>query len=99
MIETVVILREALNDVVEARIWYEDRSVGLGDRFLDRVDDCVDRIRKNPELYERVYKDYRRAVVHRFPYVVFYESSVNTITVYSVFHSAQDPKKWRKRLS
>ncbi len=99
MIETVVILREALDDLVEARIWYEDRSLGLGDRFLDRVDDCVDRIRKNPELYERVYKDYRRAVVHRFPYVVFYESSVNTITVYSVFHSAQDPKKWRKRLS
>ncbi len=99
MIETVVILREALDDLVEARIWYEDRSLGLGDRFLDRVDDCIDRIRKNPELYERVYKDYRRAVVHRFPYVVFYESSVNTITVYSVFHSAQDPKKWRKRLS
>ena len=84
---------------MEARIWYEDRSLGLGDRFLDRVDDCINRIRKNPELYEKVYKDYRRVVVHRFPYVVFYESSVNTITVYSVFHSAQDPKKWRKRLS
>lgn len=98
MIENVIILPEALDDLVEARAWYENRSVGLGDRFLDRVDECVDRIRKNPELYERMYEDYRRAIVHRFPYVVFYELSVGKITVYSVFHSAQDPQKWRERL-
>ena len=42
---------------------------------------------------------YRRAIVHRFPYVVFYEFGVDTTTVYSVFHSAQDPRKWRIRLS
>ncbi len=99
MIEKVVILPEALDDLVESRTWYEDRSVGLGDRFLDRVNEGIDRIRKNPELYERVYKDYRRAIVHRFPYVIFYEFSVDTITVYSVCHSAQDPQKWRRRLS
>ena len=99
MIENVVILPEAVDDLVEARAWYEDRSVGLGERFLGRVNDCIERIQKNPELFERVYKDYRRAMVHRFPYVVFYEFSVDTIIVYSVFHSAQDPRKWRKRLS
>lgn len=98
MIENVIILPEALDDLVEARAWYENRSVGLGDRFLDRVDECIDRIRKNPELYERVHEDYRRAIVRRFPYVVFYELSVDTITIYSVFHSAQDPQKWRQRL-
>ena len=98
MIENVIILPEALDDLVEARAWYENRSVGLGDRFLDRVDECMDRIRKNHDLHERVYEDYRRAIVHRFPYVVFYQFSVDTITVYSVFHSAQDPQKWRQRL-
>jgi plasmid stabilization system protein ParE len=46
-----------------------------------------------------VYKDYRRAIVHRFPYVVFYEFNVDTIVVYSVFHTAQDPQKWRRRLT
>ena len=29
MIENVVILPEALDDLVEARAWYEDRSIGL----------------------------------------------------------------------
>lgn len=81
MIENVVILPEAVDDLVEARAWYEDRSSGLGERFLSHVDECIGRIQKKPELYERVYKDYRRAMVHRFPYVVFYEFTVDSIVV------------------
>jgi plasmid stabilization system protein ParE len=99
MIENVVILPEAVDDLVEARAWYEDRSSGLGERFLSHVDDCIECIQENPELYERVYKDYRRAMVHRFPYVVFYEFTGDTIVVYSAFHTAQDAQKWRKRLT
>ena len=34
----------------------------------------------------------------RFPFEVFYELTVDTITIYSVFHCSQDPEKWRKRL-
>ncbi|MGB6044976.1 MAG: type II toxin-antitoxin system RelE/ParE family toxin [Pirellulales bacterium] len=49
-------------------------------------------------LYERVYQDYRRAIVQRFPYVIFYEIDAETVVVYSVFHTAQDPRKWRERL-
>lgn len=98
MIENLILVPEALDDVAEAYVWYENRSVGLGDRFLDRVDECIDRIRRNPELYQQVHQDYRRAIVHRFPYVIFYEFRLDTITIYSVFHSAQDPRKWRERL-
>ena len=98
MIAPPILLPEAFDDVAEAYVWYENRSVGLGDRFLDRVDECIDRIRRNPELCERIYKDYRRSIVHRFPYVIFYEHRADTITIYSVFHSAQDPQKWRERL-
>jgi plasmid stabilization system protein ParE len=49
-------------------------------------------------MYRVVHESYRRAVVRRFPYVVFYEHLDNTIIVYSVFHCSQDPKKWRSRL-
>ena len=62
MIENVVILPEAVDDLAESRAWYEGRIIGLGERFLSHVDDCIERIQRNPELYERVYKDYRRAI-------------------------------------
>lgn len=45
-----------------------------------------------------VFEDYRRALVRRFPYAVFYEYADNTVTVYCLFHTARDPDKWRTRL-
>ena len=33
-----------------------------------------------------------------FPYVIFYEYSGGTVTVYGVFHTSRNPDKWRERL-
>jgi hypothetical protein len=38
------------------------------------------------------------ASVHRFPYVVFYKFDNDMVTVCSIFHSSQNPKKLRQRL-
>jgi plasmid stabilization system protein ParE len=45
-----------------------------------------------------VYETYRRSLIRRFPYAVFYEYVELTVTIYSVFHTARDPDKWRHRL-
>ncbi len=92
------ILPEAVLDAREAYLWYEERRPGLGGEFLECVDACVDRIRRNPELFEVVHEHYRRALVRRFPYVVFYEYVGTSVTVCAIFHSAQSPDKWRRRL-
>jgi hypothetical protein len=42
---------------------------------------------------------YRRGLVRRFPYAVFYEYTNDAMTVYCVFHTSRDPEKWRQRLS
>jgi hypothetical protein len=49
MIENVVILPEAVDDLVEARAWYEDRRSGLGERFLSHVDDFIECIHEEPD--------------------------------------------------
>ena len=98
MVESLRILPKAVGDATEAYLWYEERRPGLGEEFLECVDECVNRIRGNPELFEVVHEDYRRALVRRFPYVVFYEYVANSVTVFAVFHTALDPQKWRKRI-
>ena len=50
-----------------------------------------------PESYPIVYKNYRRGLVRRFPYAVFYEYLDSVITVYSIFHNSRDPQKWKER--
>ena len=85
-------------DIREAYDWYENRRFGLGEEFLSCVDACLQRICRMPELHAKVHQDYRRVLVRRFPYAVFYEYASETVTVCSVFHTSQDPDKWRKRL-
>jgi hypothetical protein len=65
---------------------------------LSSVDACIQFIFRNPEIYEVIHKSYRRALVRRFPYAVFYDFSDGQVTVYCNFHTAREPEKWRRRL-
>jgi plasmid stabilization system protein ParE len=99
MAARLVIAPEAARDIDEAYGWYEGRRAGLGEDFLSCLDACAQAIRRRPEMHAAVYKEYRRALVRRFPYAVFYEHVAGTVTVYCVFHTARDPQKWRQRLA
>jgi len=89
---------EVQQDVDEAYTWYEDRRPGLGEDFLSCVDACIQLICRMPELYAKVHEEYRRALVRRFPYAIFYEYTGGKVFIYSIFHTSSDPKKWRNRL-
>lgn len=90
---------EVGQDVTEAYFWYERQRLGLGEEFLSCVDACIQAISRNPEMHAIVHEDYRRALVRRFPYSVFYEYAGDAVTVYCVFHNARNPAKWRERLA
>lgn len=98
MAAELVILPEAAQDMDEAYAWYEGQRVGLGEDFLSCVDACFQGLLRTPEMHALVHESYRRALVRRFPYSVFYEYTADTVTVYCVFHNSRDPAKWRKRL-
>ncbi len=99
MAAKLVVAPEAELDIAEAYVWYERRRIGLGEEFLSSVDACMEAIRRQPEMYPLVHEAYRRSLIRRFPYAVFYEYAESTVTVYSVFHTSRDPEKWHRRLS
>lgn len=98
MIEHVTFTSEADEDVAAAYRWYEDRESGLGEDFLRRLEAAIFTIRRHPRLYPVACEEFRRALIRRFPYEVFYEVTANALFVYAVFHCSQDPAKWRERL-
>jgi toxin ParE1/3/4 len=98
MAARLTIAPEATQDLGKAYDWYECRRIGLGEDFFGAVDACIQAICRKPEMYAKVHEDYRRGLVRRFPYVVFYEYASGCVTVYGVFHTARDPQKWRERL-
>jgi plasmid stabilization system protein ParE len=93
-----VIAPEAGQDIADAYGWYEGRRAGLGEEFLSCVDACIQAICRTPEMHAPIHENYRRGLVRRFPYAVFYEYAADTVTVYCVLHTSQDPDKWRQRL-
>jgi plasmid stabilization system protein ParE len=93
-----ILAPEAEQDISQAYDWYEHRRSGLGEEFLGCVDACVQGICRSPELHAKIHEEYRRALVRRFPYAIFYEYNDNTVTIYCVFHTSRNPDKWRERL-
>jgi hypothetical protein len=47
------------------------------------VDACLEGIRRPPEVYPFVHESYRRPLIRRFPYAVFYEPAVVKVTIYA----------------
>ena len=68
--------------------------------FLRCVEAALLSIQRTPLIYPVVHETYRRALVRRFPFGIFFEIDdlANRWVVYSVFHCSQDPEKWRERL-
>jgi len=98
MAADLIIAPEAEQDLAEAYAWYEGRRVGLGEELLSCVDACIEAIRRTPKMYSPVHNNYRRGLVRRFPYAIFYEYVEGSVTVYSLFHTSRDPDKWRQHL-
>ena len=98
MFRTLIILPDAEKDAANAYNWYEQQEPGLGEEFLRCIDARIQLIRRNPEIYQVVHETYRKAIVRRFPYVIFYDHSETIVTVYAVLHCSQNPKKWQSQL-
>jgi plasmid stabilization system protein ParE len=99
MVENFVIRPLAVQDMQEGFDWYESKSAGLGREFLEAIDLCFSAIRKNPKAFTPVKEKYRRALVKRFPYAIYFRFEDDCVTIHSVFHTSQNPRKWMKRLS
>ena len=59
-------------DIQQAREWHDAREPGLGDQFLQRVNETMTRIGQNPHQYPTTIEDVRRANLRQFKYRIWY---------------------------
>lgn len=88
----VLVRPEAESDLVIARDWYEERRPGLGAEFLDEIARALRELAQDPEQSRLYYRNFRRVLLRRFPYKVFYQAQVigRRIVVFRVLHAKQD---------
>ena len=58
-----VLLSRARLELIEAWEWYEDKQIGLGDKFENEVYNTIDYIVHHPEHYPTRKRSYREAGV------------------------------------
>ena len=89
---------EAAADLAQAFSWYEAQRTGLGDEFQAAVQASVRIIVDLPDAFPIAHADVRRALVHRFPYAVYYRRfGTNEIEILACLHNRRSPRVWRRR--
>jgi len=81
---------QAQADLDHARLWYNTRRPGLGNEFVIEIREALAVARNNPQRYAVYYRDFRRILVKRFPYKIFYRFERERIIVFRVLHVRQD---------
>lgn len=99
MIELVPVARDELK---EAILYYEDAQTGLGDRFNRAVDAVIEAIAQSPSRFAKyegnsTRREYRRALLSGFPYLIVYQVRSELIRIVAVAHSSRAPGYWEGR--
>lgn len=94
----VQVLDEAVADLADGFRFYELQDKGLGDYFLDSLWSDIQSLR----IYAGVHAmhcGHYRLISKRFPFAVYYKFCDETVHVYAVLDTRQNPEWIIKRLN
>lgn len=90
------ISEQAALETHESYLWYQERQEGLGEKFLNALDELYVAINNRPESFPIYTDNFRRALLGKFPFLIFYKIYQDRIVVFSVFHASREPDSWRE---
>lgn len=93
---TVIVKQEAHQDIIEAFNYYKEKSPGLGERFLQSLQQRYNDLSENPNFYSYIEEDnlnvLRDVKIKRFPFVVVYEIIKEEVIIYAVHNTYKHPR-------
>jgi toxin ParE1/3/4 len=83
--------------------WYENETVGLGDRLWSEIQAAIDLISGRPAIGETVRRVRTRGAIRRvplrhFPFLLVYRVHPDHLELVALAHTSRKPNYWRKRL-
>ncbi len=94
-----VLLRAAAEaDIQLTHAELEQVQIGLGDRFVSRVREMLERIEGMPEMFGLVWQDVRAVRLKKFRQVIYYVVFTDRVEVLAVLHGSRDASVWQNRV-
>jgi toxin ParE1/3/4 len=78
--------------------YYNNKVLGLGNRFLAAVEDATARALAYPLTGTLASESTRRLFLKDFPFAIVYRPDENGIVVFALAHHERCPEYWRDRI-
>lgn len=89
---------EALDEYAGAARFYAGVGDRLGMRFVEVVEDAIERIVRHPKAFRFVDEDVRRCLTRTFPYGIMFTVEPDRILILAVAHCSRKPLYWKGRI-
>ena len=87
----------AIEDALEARRWYAERSQAAAEAFVRELQGAISRIEEAPLRAPAYVERTRRVLFRRFPHYVVFELIEDRAVVLAVAHGRRRPGYWAER--
>jgi plasmid stabilization system protein ParE len=84
----------AEQEISDAYSWYSGRNRRAATAFIAGLDAAIDSIRRFPRRWPRIYVQYRRFPMNRFPFSIIYLEQAHGVAVIAVAHQRRRPGCW-----
>lgn len=88
---------DAVEEMIEAAIFYEERQTGLGERLLDAIEEALEFLKTHPTIWRADERGRRKYRVKRFPYLIIYKVERQTLFILAIAHTSRRPGYWTRR--
>jgi len=90
---------EAFEEYQQAALHYAEHDPGLALRFVEAVEETIQRILEAPTRWRILDEDVRRCLTRVFPYGVLYTVEPDFVLIVAVMHCSREPGYWKQRVA
>ena len=87
---------DALAEAYAAAEFYRDKRRELARRFLNSLDEVLNRIELHPHIYREIEPGVRKCRLKTFPYAVIFRDG-RALEILAVMHLRRHPGYWKDR--
>jgi toxin ParE1/3/4 len=92
----IIVLRRAVEALNKARRWYRRRNPRAAENLVQRVDEALLKISRDPYLSQVWDSEHRYERVSRYPYLIFFRIELQTLFVVAIVHERRRPEQWKR---